>query len=438
MDAPSDEAVRLNTGPPSHISTVMLASNLAKSSAQRAALRRRRYRAENMRRMRLFYQEQSHQRMMFLLMVSMAGASFSLTTDRALWTKQRSTYWWDFIVNDTFSRDDWLENFRMSRETFVYLCDQLRPTLARSDTTFRKAISVEHRVAIAVWRLATNVEYRTIGHLFGVSRSSVCMIVNEVCTAIVTKLMHRFIRLPTGAKLDEVVAGFRNRWGFPQCAGAVDGTHIPIIAPTEYHADYHNRKGWYSILMQAVVDHAYRFTDVYIGWPGRVHDARVFANSMIYRKAERQALFPNDMVNIEGEQVPIVLLGDPAYPLMTWLMKPFSDNGRLTDSQTRFNYRLSKARMVVENAFGRLKGRWRCLLKRNDNALKNVPNVVASCCVLHTLCETWGESFDDAWLQEVEQSANEFNQPNDLPHDNQGRGRAEAIRRALVAHFSNN
>ena len=72
-------------------------------------------------------------------------------------------------------------------------------------------IYVEHRLAIAVWPLATNVEYRTIGHLFGVSRSNVWTIVNKVYTSTVTKLMHRFIRLPAGDKLDEVVTGFRNR-----------------------------------------------------------------------------------------------------------------------------------------------------------------------------------------------------------------------------------
>ena len=71
---------------------------------------------------------------------------------------------------------------------------------------------------------------------------------------------------------------------------------------------------------------------------------------------------------------------------------------RLTGDQTRYNYRSTKARMVAENAFGRLKGRWRCLLKRNDNALKNVPDIVPYCCVLHNLCQTWGESFDEAWL----------------------------------------
>ncbi|KAI0212315.1 hypothetical protein LSAT2_002792, partial [Lamellibrachia satsuma] len=163
-----------------------------------------------------------------------------------------------------------LANFRMSQNTFVYLCNQLRWSLHRGNTRLQKAISVAQRVAIATWRLATNDEYRTIGHLFGVSRSSVCGIVNEVCAAILSQMMHRFIRLPTRDKLEEIVAGFHDRWGFPHCAGAADGTHIPFIASDEYHIDYPNRKGWYSLLMQPVVDHQYRFTDVCIGWPGRV------------------------------------------------------------------------------------------------------------------------------------------------------------------------
>ena len=68
------------------------------------------------------------------------------------------------------------------------------------------------------------------------------------------------------------------------CAGTIDGTHIPILAPQESHADYVNRKGYHSIIMQTVVDCRYTFRDVVIGWPGSVHDARVLSNSSIYKK----------------------------------------------------------------------------------------------------------------------------------------------------------
>ena len=52
---------------------------------------------------------------------------------------------------------------------------------------------------------------------------------------------------------------------------------------------------------------------------------------------------------------------------------------------------------MTENAFGRLKGRWRCLLKRNDTDLKYVVQQVAACCILHNVCEIHSDSFDDSW-----------------------------------------
>lgn len=110
--------------------------------------------------------------------------------------------------------------------------------------------------------------------------------------------------------------------------------------------------------MQAVADHQYCFTDIYIGWPGSVHDARVCKNSNLYEKGQNGTLFPASYnQNMNGVNIPLVILGDPAYPLLPWLMKPYSDNGHLTPSARTFSYRQSRARMVIENAFGRLKGR---------------------------------------------------------------------------------
>ena len=96
-----------------------------------------------------------------------------------------------------------------------------------------------------------------------------------------------------------------------------------------------------SILMQGMVDHAGHFTDIYIGWPGRVHDARVFINSSLYRRGESGRLFPNWKKTIAGKEIPLLVLGDPAYPLLSWLMKSFPDNGSLSVQQKTFNYRLS-------------------------------------------------------------------------------------------------
>ena len=57
-----------------------------------------------------------------------------------------------------------------------------------------------------------------------------------------------------------VVEGFMDKLGFPQCADVIDGTHIPIVSPVECPADYYNRKGWHSIIMQGMVNHVGHFT----------------------------------------------------------------------------------------------------------------------------------------------------------------------------------
>ena len=91
-------------------------------------------------------------------------------------------------------------------------------------------------------------------------------------------------------------------------------------------------------------------------------------------------------------------------------MKAFPNNGRLSDQQKTFNYRLSKARVAVEHRYGRLKGRWRCLLKRLDVDVSVVPEVVAAC-VLH-ICELHG---DEELLNEIEMESLESIQCKLIP-----------------------
>ena len=105
----------------------------------------------------------------------------------------------------------------MSQETFLYLCTELRESVERSDTIMRKAVLVEQRVALTLWFLSINADYCTIGHLFGVSKSTVCIVMKEVCAVIVDKLLPKYMRIPGDEGLSEVVDGFKSKVGFPQC-----------------------------------------------------------------------------------------------------------------------------------------------------------------------------------------------------------------------------
>ena len=189
------------------------------------------------------------------------------------------------------TEDDWVENFRLSRATFHMLCERIEVYIKRQNTQFHRCICVEHHVAITLWTLATCSEYRTIGHLFGVARCTVCVIVHERCKVIVDVLLKEHIQFSNGRDLVNVIEGFKSKLNMIQCAGTINGSHISVSPPTMNHTDYYNRKGWYSVIVQAVVDHEYLFHDICVGWPGSVHDAQVLANSSLYRKATNRDIF---------------------------------------------------------------------------------------------------------------------------------------------------
>ena len=82
-------------------------------------------------------------------------------------------------------------------------------------------------------------------------------------------------------------------------------------------------------------------------------------------------------------------------------MKPFPHNSNLSQEQRRYNYHISRVGIVVENCFGRLKARWRRLLKKLDVDVDHIPKIITACCVLHNLCEVHGETFVSNWMEDV-------------------------------------
>ncbi|XP_053863005.1 uncharacterized protein LOC128825021 [Malaclemys terrapin pileata] len=316
----------------------------------------------------------------------------------------------------------------MRKAIFMGLCEELAPTLRRKDTRLRAALPVEKRVAIAIWKLAIPDSYRSVANQFGVGRSTVGIVLMQVCTAINRILLRRTVTL---GNMQEIVDSFA-QMGFPNCGGAIDGMHIPILAPPHLGSKYVNRKGYFSMVLQALVDHRRCFIDINTGWPRKVHDARSFRNTSLFRKMQAGTSFPERKITVGKVEMPIVILGDPAYLLMLWLMKPCT--GSLDSSKERFNYRLSQCRMTVECAFGHLKVRWRSLYGKLDLAENSIPAIISTCCAFHNICEGKGKSGTQAWTSEVQHLEAEFAQPESRAITGAHRGAAR-IRDALREQF---
>ena len=240
----------------------------------------------------------------------------------------------------------------------------------------KQPISFRKRLYIGLWYLAHKDTYKEISVKFDVAESKAHEAVFSVIKAL-NSIKDDVIRWPSEHEMILEEKHFLDRSKIPGTIGCIDGTHIKIQSPPKKDQhDYVDRHQQHSYNLTAVCDHNYRFTFVSAGFPGSLHDQRALRLSDLWdfiNSEQDSQIFPSGYYHI---------LGDSAYKLMEHLLVPFKNNGRLNIQQKRFNKELSRARIVIENAFGWLKNRFR-RLKFVHAHTEKVPLIVTACCVLH-------------------------------------------------------
>ncbi|XP_017475959.1 PREDICTED: putative nuclease HARBI1 isoform X1 [Rhagoletis zephyria] len=354
---------------------------------------------------------------------------------RLIWKKERTQ---SFFEKDCQKGDEvfFKNNFRISRQLFYKLCELL-PDLRKSDTNMREAIPLEKRVAIALYALGSSSEYRTIANMFGVGKATVCKILLDFCNEVWRVLAPIYLKnFPlTEDKIKGLVQEFET-YGFPQCMGALDGCHIEIHPPKEDATDYHNYKGWYSIVLLALVDARCRFIYVSSGSPGRCNDSQIFQTSSLKQQLDECVLLSELKKTISDVDVPVFIIGDSAFRLSDKLMKPYPFHISQSRQQKLFNYRLSKSRRVVENAFGHLKARFRRIGKGIDNSIKNANAIILSCCVLHNFLNENNDKINEKWMQALQVVEANRAYPEYVAVLAEQRNNPESIRNAISSYLS--
>lgn len=179
---------------------------------------------------------------------------------------------------------------------------------------------------------------------------------------------------------------FNMKWNFPNCFGTIDGKHVRITCPSHSGSLFYNYKHFFSIVLQGVADSNCRFIAIDVGARGKQSDGGVFKESDLYHCLKNNLfhLPPGENLPNSDEHLPYVLLGDEAYPLLPFLMRPFP-RSNLSDEKTIFNYRLSRARRCVECAFGIMTKKFKLLDKAIETLPETADIVIKSICILHNV-----------------------------------------------------
>ncbi|KAJ7341967.1 hypothetical protein JRQ81_008043 [Phrynocephalus forsythii] len=297
---------------------------------------------------------------------------------RSPWFHETVLQYWDDL--------EWIKNFHMSRQTLFEISETLHPFLMRKDTVMYSAVPVEERVAIWVYFLASCSCYCTIALVFQKGTSTVASIVVEVCLAIEHTMLRKEVRI---SDLSKAV-----------CDG--DGVFFSMLA----------------------------------GHSGVNHDAHVFRSSKLFWRMEDGTLIPgNPMLTYAGVSIPPLILGDGAYPLCKWLMKPYAVPRN--DIEKHYNQVFNRTRNIVERAFGRLKARFRRLSVRMEACIENVNSIIASAVVIHNICERKKHAIaeDDSNISVIDDQQLHERNDEDNVRAHSERLEAEEVRTAVADYL---
>jgi hypothetical protein len=275
--------------------------------------------------------------------------------------------------------------FRFTQDGVKALVTLLHDQL-HYDTNRGRPLSVLQQVLVALNHYAGGHFQRTTALCGGISQPTVCRVSERVSWAI-CQHKGKFLKMPTEAQMQATAARMMEKYQLPRFAYGVDGMMVRFdTAPRDFPAtiglqDFNCRKNFWAINCQVVCNDEFLILDLDCDWPGRTHDARIWAWSDVRKY-------------LEGGVAPVVyyLAGDSAYPISPVLMKPYNNREAADDALSRlFNSRLSAIRTrMSENVFARWKGMFP-ILRMLRAHYHHAKIIIVATAILHNIAIKFGE-----------------------------------------------
>ena len=362
---------------------------------------------------------------------------------------------------DTFN--DFKQYLRMDEETFNKLLSRVRPYITKQTTHMRKPIAPEQKLAITLRYLATGEEFESLVYQYRIHSTTIAAFVPHVCQVIYTALQNEYMCFPENEEewLQLAHKTFE-QWQFPNTWGAIDGKHVRILHPAEEGSTYYCYKGFDSIVLLGVVSYDYKFLYVNVGCQGRIRDGGVFRATDLCEDLETNSLGLPDprplpvpghgQFDPNSGPIPFLLVGDQAFSLSPYLMKPYKHEPHLPEEKKIFNYRLTRFRRISENGFGILVNRFRLWLGRCNMNPEIVRWLHLASVALHNLLCTKSRQnyFEGGFADHISENGDisEGAWRNDGSHEEwllplsssmarRYTGRANDIRNRLATYFLN-
>jgi len=341
--------------------------------------------------------------------------------------RRLSKSWQEFLDPVSTNDDEFLEEFRMSRNSFYSLFQLIKdhPIFQNDDIKLRgrPQHDIQLQLLVTMHKLGLRAtKFSTVARKFKISKGTARNSFNRVIQAILS-LEKNCVEWPDAEERKRMSIKFQSKYGFRKCFGSIDGTLIGITERPEWFGeDFYSRKSSYSLQALVVNDINCRILYYHFGWPGSTHDNRAWRNCVLNKKSS--------FFFSPGEY----LLADSAFTASQIIVPCYkaAPGKQLSQDKNLFNNYVAKPRVKSEHTIGILKNRFCCLKSlniriRNTRDIEYASLIFSACVVLHNLLLDDNKDLPIEWyldllkkVEDLDESPEHLEhmrrQPSSVPH----------------------